>query len=326
MSRGHLIRIAGHRTQQESDWQREARAVSSARMESAKASGWTASSSCATDYERIARAIAYLHQHSHAQPDLAAVARHIHLSDFHFQRLFLRWAGLSPKRFLQHLTLENAKARIARSRNLLEASFQSGLSGPGRLHDLFITLEALSPGEYKSRAAGLEIAYGTYDSPFGRAFIAFTARGICALRFIERAAGHRLEDVLRREWPNARLRRDATGARELGRRLFDPLSVPSDRPLALLVRGTNFQIQVWRALLQLPAGALTSYREIAARIERPRAARAVGAAIAANPIAYLIPCHRVIRESGRIGGYRWGESRKAAILGWEAAHVGALAP
>jgi len=282
--------------------------------------------SCATDYQRVARAIAYLHRHTDAQPDLAAVARHVHLSEFHFQRLFQRWAGVSPKRFLQHLTLERAKARIARSGSLLEASTGAGLSGPGRLHDLFVTLEAMSPGEYKSGGAGLEIAFGVHESPFGWALIACTARGICALRFIERPSERAAQDLLSEEWAKARIKLDRIRVRELGARIFDPLSAPAQKPLAVLVKGTNFQLHVWRALLQLPLGALATYGEIAGRIRRPAAARAVATAVGTNPIAFLIPCHRVIRESGQLGGYRWGETRKAAILGWEAAQVGTLSP
>ncbi len=279
-----------------------------------------------TDYERVARAIAYLRGHAAAQPDLAAVARHVHLSEFHFQRLFLRWAGVSPKRFLQHLTLENAKARIERSRNLMEASAAAGLSGTGRLHDLFVTLEAMSPGEYRSGGTGLVITFGLHDSPFGCALVASTARGICALHFLERTSEQAAREILRRQWTNARLQLDRDHAREIGNRIFDPLSMPSGKPIALLVKGTNFQMQVWRALLELPLGALTTYGEMATHLRRRGAARAVGAAIGANPIACLIPCHRVIRESGQLGGYRWGETRKAAILGWEAAHAGASAP
>ncbi len=293
---------------------------------SSEATESAAGASCALDYQRVERAIAYLHRHAATQPDLAAVARHIHLSEFHFQRLFLRWAGVSPKRFLQHLTIERAKARIARSGSLLEASASAGLSGPGRLHDLFVTLEAMSPGEYKSGGAGLEITFGVHESPFGLALIASTARGICALRFIERANARAAEDLLRGEWAKARMKLDRARVRELGARIFDPISGSADKPLALLVRGTNFQLQVWRALLQMPLGALATYGEIAGRIGRPAAARAVGAAVGANPIAFLIPCHRVIRESGHLGGYRWSETRKAAILGWEAARAGALAP
>ena len=271
-----------------------------------------------TDYERIARAITYLQHHAAAQPDLATVARHVHLSEFHFQRLFLRWAGVSPKRFLQHLTLEDAKARIARRGSLTEAQAGSGLSGPGRLHDLFVTLEAVTPGEYRSGGAGLDISFGFYESPFGWALIAFTARGICALRFVERADERDAAKLIREHWAQARLAFDPSRAGELGNRIFGPLSARTGAPLALLVKGTNFQLQVWRALLEIPAGALASYGDIAARIGSPQSARAVGTAVGANSIAYLIPCHRVIRESGHLGGYRWGAARKAALLGWEA--------
>jgi AraC family transcriptional regulator of adaptative response/methylated-DNA-[protein]-cysteine methyltransferase len=275
----------------------------------------------ATDYERVARAIAYLQHHASAQPDLATVARHVHLSEFHFQRLFLRWAGVSPKRFLQHLTLEDAKARIARCGSLTEALAGSGLSGPGRLHDLFVTLEAMTPGEYRTGGPGLDISFGFYASPFGWALIAFTARGICALRFVERADERDAAELLREQWAQACLTLDPIRADELGQRIFGPLSARTGKPLALLVKGTNFQLQVWRALLEIPAGALASYGDIAARIGSPRSARAVGAAVGANSVAYLIPCHRVIRETGHLGGYRWGAARKAAILGWEAARA-----
>lgn len=275
----------------------------------------------ARDYERISRAISYLQQHASSQPDLAAVARRVNLSEYHFQRLFLRWAGVSPKRFLQHLTLEDAKARIACCENLMDVVSGTGLSGPGRLHDLFVRIEAMTPGEYKAGGAGLDIAYGFHDSPFGRALIAFTQRGICELRFVEGTAERDAHNLLSEEWSAARISPDPMTARALGTRIFDPFLEPPDKPLALLVRGTNFQMQVWRALLEVPTGALATYGGIAARIGHPRAARAVGAAVGANPIAYLIPCHRVIRESGHLGGYRWGTSRKAAILGWEAARA-----
>ncbi len=277
----------------------------------------------AKDYERISRAISYLAQNASSQPDLATVARRVNLSEYHFQRLFLRWAGVSPKRFLQHLTLEDAKARIAQSENLLDVVSGTGLSGPGRLHDLFIRIEAMTPGEHKAGGAGLEIGYGFYDSPFGRALIAYTPRGICALRFAEGTVERDARNLLRREWKAAHISPDPKTARELGTRIFDPFLGPPGKPLALLVRGTNFQLQVWRALLEMPSGALTTYGAIASRIGHPRAARAVGAAVGANPIAYLIPCHRVIRESGHLGGYRWGATRKAAILGWEAVRTSA---
>ncbi|MBI1966173.1 MAG: methylated-DNA--[protein]-cysteine S-methyltransferase [Betaproteobacteria bacterium] len=273
------------------------------------------------DYERIARAIHYLRKHSAAQPDLAAVARHVHLSEHHFQRLFTRWAGVSPKRFLQHLTVERAKARIAAARSTLELAGDVGLSGPGRLHELFVTLEAMSPGEYRSGGAGQRIGYGIADSPFGPCLIAATPRGICALRFLDGASRSDAAALLRDEWPNARFQFDAALAAGLGRRIFVSLDSRPDRPLALLVKGTNFQVQVWRALLNIPFGALSSYGGLARALGRPSAARAVGAAVGANPVAWLIPCHRVIRESGELGGYRWGTERKAAMLGWEAARV-----
>ena len=275
------------------------------------------------DYERISHAISYLQKHASSQPDLATVARRVNLSEYHFQRLFLRWAGVSPKRFLQHLTLEDAKARMAHSENLLDVVSGTGLSGPGRLHDLFVRIEAMTPGEYKAGGAGLDIAYGFHESPFGRALIAFTQRGICALRFVEEMAERDARGLLRHEWSAARTSPDPMTARELGTRIFDPFQGLPHKPLALLVRGTNFQLQVWRALLEMPLGALTTYGTIAARIGHPRAARAVGTAIGANPIAYLIPCHRVIRESGHLGGYRWGVTRKAAMLGWEAVRASA---
>lgn len=275
--------------------------------------------SAARDYERVARAIGYLRRNAAGQPDLAAAARHIHLSEHHFQRLFTRWAGVSPKRFLQYLTVEDAKARIATARGVLDVAGAVGLSGPGRLHDLFVTLEAMSPGEYKARGAGLAVRYGVHASPFGAALIATTARGVCGLHFVDDAA----EGVerLRRDWPDAELCRDPAATAPVAERIFRPLSPPPGRALALLVKGTNFQVKVWRALLELPFGSLATYGDVAARIGDAGSARAVGTAASANPIAWLIPCHRVIRESGALGGYRWGTERKAAMLGWEAAHA-----
>jgi AraC family transcriptional regulator, regulatory protein of adaptative response / methylated-DNA-[protein]-cysteine methyltransferase len=273
----------------------------------------------ARDYERIARAIGYLREHALEHPDLGMAARHARLSDHHFQRLFTRWAGVSPKRFLQYLTVEHAKACLASSRAVLDVAGEAGLSGPGRLHDLFVTLEAMSPGEYRAGGAGLAIRYGIHDSPFGAALIAATARGVCALHFLD-GEGHGAA-LLRREWPGAALREDKGGTAALAGRIFNGLSQASARPLALLVKGTNFQIQVWRALLRLRPGSVISYRRVAECIGHTRATRAVGSAIGANPVAWLIPCHRVIRESGEPSRYRWGETRKAAMLGWEAART-----
>jgi len=273
----------------------------------------------ARDYERVARAIDYLRRNSANQPDLAAVARHLHLSEHHFQRLFTRWAGVSPKLFVQFLTLEHAKTRLATTRGVLDAAGAIGLSGPGRLHDLFVTLEAVSPGEYNASGAGLVIRYGVHPSPFGAALVAITARGVCGLHFAGDAAAG--AGRLQRDWPGAELRQDPAAIAPVAERIFRPLSAPPGRPLALLVKGTNFQVKVWRALLELPLGALAAYGNVAARIGASDSARAVGAAIGANPVAWLIPCHRVIRESGALGGYRWGVERKAAMLGWEAARA-----
>lgn len=273
----------------------------------------------ARDYDRIARAIGYLRRHIAEQPDLAAAARHANLSEHHFQRLFTRWAGVSPKRFVQYLTVEHAKSRLVSAGSVLDLAGTVGLSGPGRLHDLFVTLEAMSPGEYRAGGSGLAIRYGVHESPFGPALLAMTERGVCGLRFVE---GDREGAAwLRRNWPEADLRHDEAGTAPVVERIFQPLAAGTARPLALLVKGSNFQVKVWRALLELPLGSLTSYGQIAARIGAPGSARAVGGAVGANPIAWLIPCHRVIRETGLLGGYRWGPDRKAAMLGWEAART-----
>lgn len=269
------------------------------------------------DYARIARAITWLHAHAGHQPDLSRVARETGLSEHHFQRLFTRWAGVSPKRFLQFLTVEDARRRLAETRNTLDLAAAVGLSGGSRLHDLFVTLDAMSPGEAKLGGAGLDIRWGVHGSRFGPALIAATTRGVCALQFVDH--GHDGRALLAAAWPNARLIRDPAAIAAIARRIFEPLEHAPHRPLALLVKGTNFQVQVWRALLALPAGAVTTYGDLAQAMDRPDSARAVGAAVGANAIAYLIPCHRVIRATGALTGYRWGSSRKAAMLGWEAA-------
>ncbi|MGG6294173.1 bifunctional helix-turn-helix domain-containing protein/methylated-DNA--[protein]-cysteine S-methyltransferase [Leptolyngbya sp. AN02str] len=269
------------------------------------------------DYERIAIAIQYMRENYRSQPDLATIAQQVHLSDTHFQRLFTRWAGISPKRFLQYLTVEYAKAKLHESRSsLLDLAWDVGLSSPGRLHDLFVKLEAMSPGEYKAHGAGLCIRYGLHNTPFGLAMIATTPRGVCALQFIDSVA-EAIEE-LRYNWAEADIQPDNTATVDLCDQIFDPSRWDTSKPLTVLVKGTNFQIQVWRSLLRIPSGNMTTYRGIAQAMSRPTAARAVGNAVGQNPIAYLIPCHRVIRESGELGGYRWGLSRKAAMLGWEA--------
>jgi AraC family transcriptional regulator of adaptative response/methylated-DNA-[protein]-cysteine methyltransferase len=273
------------------------------------------------DYHRIAQAISFMQQQHLNQPDLVIVAQHIGLSNYHFQRLFTQWAGISPKRFLQYLTVEYAKSKITQTKNLLNLTLDVGLSSPGRLHDLFVNLEAMSPGEFKAGGAGLQIRYGIHDTPFGQALIATTARGVCNLHFLDAIDEQTAEQILRLEWAKAEIIRDQQATQPLHSLIFNPAVFRNQRPLTLLVKGTNFQIQVWRALLSVPFGGITTYQTVADLIDRPTAARAVGNAIGSNPIGYLIPCHRVLRESGELGGYRWGVERKTAILGWEASRT-----
>jgi len=272
------------------------------------------------DYYRIEQALRYLQANYQRQPNLTEIAGSIHLSEYHFQRLFIRWVGISPKRFLQYLTKENAKELLAHSHSLLDISHQLGLSGPSRLHDLFITCEAVTPGEFKQRGAGLTIRYSLHPSPFGDCLLGMTERGLCALSFAEEDNTVSLLDDLRQRWGGAELVEDAAATAPYARRIFDLARDPGGMPIQLYLQGTNFQLKVWQALLHIPAGALTTYGQIAAALGYPTASRAVGSAVGDNPIAYLIPCHRVIRQSGELGGYRYGLARKQAILGWEQAH------
>lgn len=270
-----------------------------------------------SDYQRVARAIAFLRRESRRQPALADVAEHLGLSPAYTQRLFSRWVGVSPKRFVQHLTVEAIKRRMAGTADLLGLSLDAGLSGPGRLHDLFVTLEGMSPGEFRRAAAGLTLSYGLGETPFGRALILSGDRGIIRLAFVDGDTEAACA-ALRREWPMADLREDSTASQAMLDRVFTRDPASAARGLSLWVPGSNFQIQVWRALLRVPSGGLLSYRQLATLAGRPGAARAVGSAVAANPIAFLIPCHRVLRTDGGLGGYHWGGDRKAAMVGWEA--------
>ncbi|NEO85904.1 MAG: methylated-DNA--[protein]-cysteine S-methyltransferase [Spirulina sp. SIO3F2] len=270
-------------------------------------------------YQRMAAAIAFMRKYYQQQPDLAAIAAHVQLSKHHFQRLFTQWAGISPKRFCQYLTMEYAKSQIAIAPSLLELTMTTGLSSPGRLHDLFVKLEAMSPGEYKNGGAGLKVDYGVHITQFGVCLIAQTERGICNLQFLDGVIQpEAIHTHLQTVWPNAQLSNKPTVTQSISDRLFTPKDNP---PLTLYVKGTNFQIQVWRALLRIPLGNITTYQDLANRLGRPAATRAVGNAIGRNPIAYMIPCHRVLRSSGELGGYRWGVERKAALIGWEAGQV-----
>ena len=270
------------------------------------------------DYERVATTIRYLDQHHTDQPDLAALARGAGLSPFHFHRLFSSWAGVTPKDFLQCLTLEHVKKLLRDGDSVLSAALHAGLSGPGRIHDLCVTLDAASPGEMKRNGAGLKITYGFATSPFGAALIAETARGVCHLSFIDGRARERAADDLRREWREAKFQRSDDRAGNLAEAIFVRDSANGTRPrLRAFVRGTPFQLRVWRALLRVPAGSLVTYGRVSSAIAQTGAARAVGSAVGANPVAFIIPCHRVIRETGALGHYRWDQIRKRAMIGWE---------
>ena len=300
------------------------------------------------DYARIETAIRFIEEHHREQPDLDEIARQVHLSKFHFDRLFRRWAGVSPKRFLQYVTLEYAKGML-QAGNLQAVALEAGLSGTARLHDLFVTIEAMTPGEYRNGGSGLSLRYGVAATPFGECLVAWTERGLCHLGFVpqngfiaelntpdlidltglpsspnsDNSPGLAPDlaaalDALKARWPAAALQEDAAGAEDIAARIFVP-DARTARPFHLHLKGTNFQIQVWKALLQIPEGWVASYEELAGFMGNPKAFRAVASAVAANPVGFLIPCHRVIRKSGEAHNYRWGHLRKKAILAWEAA-------
>lgn len=271
------------------------------------------------DYRLIEQAIRFIEDNAHRQPELDEVAAAVGLSEYHFQRKFTRWAGISPKRFLQFLTKENAKALLARSENLLNTTHQVGLSSLGRLHDLFITTEAVTPGEYKSHGDGLAIRYAIHPTPFGKCLIGTTERGICHLGFIQTSEGDAINNLVA-GWAQAKMIEDHRATAPLIELIFE-LNQRGKESLRLHLCGTNFQIKVWEALLTIPMGAATTYEYIAAQIGKPSATRAVGTAVGHNPVAVLIPCHRVLRKDGAFGNYRYGSARKKALLGWEATLV-----
>ena len=278
-------------------------------------------SSARRDYERVEEAIAYIEDHFNVQPTLAEIANHVGLSEYHFQRLFSRWVGISPKRFLQFLTKEYAKKLLREAHSVLDAAYDSGLSGPGRLHDLFVACEAVTPGEYKSSGLGVNIVYGWYDSPFGKCLVASTERGLCGLFFVRDNDRRRVLDELTGIWNRANLTEDNESLVNLTERIFTPSAWKPEKPLPIMLKGTNFQIKVWEALLKIPTGTAVTYQDVAAAVGSPGAVRAVGTAIGKNPISYLIPCHRVIRKNAEFGNYGSGSARKKAILGWEAAQA-----
>jgi AraC family transcriptional regulator, regulatory protein of adaptative response / methylated-DNA-[protein]-cysteine methyltransferase len=270
-----------------------------------------------SDYNRIARAMTYIVEHATEQPSLETVAGYVNLSPYHFQRQFSRLAGISPKRFLQTVTLERGKSLLRQRRSLLDVSLDLGLSGSSRLHDHFVQLEAVTPGEFRNGGEQLRIRYGVHDSPLGRLFVAVTPRGVCRMAFVDHEPVSELLPRLQKDWPMSAIIEDVTATQHVIESFFRQAPAPSNHPISLHVSGTNFQLAVWRALLNIPHGELASYRQVAASIGAPKSARAVGSAVGANPVALLIPCHRVIQQSGALGGYRWGESRKTVVQAWE---------
>jgi AraC family transcriptional regulator, regulatory protein of adaptative response / methylated-DNA-[protein]-cysteine methyltransferase len=267
------------------------------------------------NYYRIAEAIDYLQKNVQRQPELDEVADHSHLSPFHFQKVFTEWVGISPKRFLQFLTVEFLKERLHHSQNLSTAAEHAGLSSQSRVYDLFTTLEGVTPQEYKSGGNGIVIRYGIQASRFGDCLIGVTDRGVCWLSFVDTQDPNLAVEEMMGHWSGSKFQRDDIIAKEYGSKIFNPAA--NRQKLHLFVKGTNFQIKVWSALLNLPAGTVTTYQNIASAIQKPKALQAVGAAVGQNHLAYLIPCHRVIRKNGVLGEYRWGATRKKAMMGWE---------
>ena len=273
------------------------------------------------DFKRIEKAIQFIEINFKSQPTLGQIARSANLSKYHFDRLFKRWAGISPIQFLQYITLDYTKQRLAESKSLLETSLDAGLSGPSRLHDLFVTFEAMTPGDFKKQGTGLQISYGFCDSPFGECLMAITQRGICYLGFVDSNGRAEVLEQLFNTWPGSKFIENSTIVRPTIDTIFRIDPQKNSQPFHIQLKGTNFQINVWKALLSIPKGCVVSYQDIASYIGHPKAFRAVANAIAINPIAYLIPCHRVISKSGKIHQYRWGAYRKKALIGWEAANT-----
>jgi AraC family transcriptional regulator of adaptative response/methylated-DNA-[protein]-cysteine methyltransferase len=265
-------------------------------------------------YRRMEKAIRFLEEHRTEQPTLADLSAHVGMSPFHLQRVFRGAVGVSPKRFLQFVTAEHARRLLEEGSNLLETSWAAGLSGPGRLHDLMVNVNAMTPAEVRAGGEGVDLTWGIHDSPLGPCALAATSRGIAVLAFLEEATDAEAEAQVRARWPEARLRADASRTKPLVRRIFEG---EGEGPLSLHLRGTNFQIRVWEALLTIPAGRVVTYGGLAEHVGVPGSARAVGRAVGANPVAVAIPCHRVVLSTGALGGYRWGRARKMALLARE---------
>jgi AraC family transcriptional regulator of adaptative response/methylated-DNA-[protein]-cysteine methyltransferase len=277
-----------------------------------------------TDYTLVRQALELISTSWHSQPGLDEMARELDVPPVQLTRTFQRWCGLTPKGFLQAVTLDHARRMLADGLPLLDAAMELGLSGPGRLHDLFVAHEAMSPGEWKAKGAGLDMAFGFHDSPFGRALVMATPRGLCGIGFSDPDKGgdEAALDDMKRRWPEARFFADSAMTAPLAARVFQPGAWSSDKPLRVVLIGTDFEVRVWEGLLTIPFGRMTTYSGLAAQIGRPQAPRAVGAAVGRNPISFVVPCHRVIGKSGALTGYHWGLTRKRAILGWEAAQAG----
>jgi AraC family transcriptional regulator, regulatory protein of adaptative response / methylated-DNA-[protein]-cysteine methyltransferase len=274
------------------------------------------------NYQRIQEAIQYLELNFKRQPELDKVAEKVHLSPFHFQRIFTEWAGVSPKRFLQFLTVDYLKEKLHQSKNLIEAADDAGLSSQSRIYDLFTTLEGVTPQAYKQHGLGIRIEFGFHETPFGLCLIGITARGICWLTFPDANEDPSVEIAsMKDHWYNADVQANQNSTFEVIRKIFHPADPKTSGRLHVFVKGTTFQLKVWEALLKIPMGKVTTYQEIAETIDSPRAMQAVGSAVGANHIAYLIPCHRVIRKDGILGEYRWNSTRKKSIIGWELAHT-----
>jgi AraC family transcriptional regulator of adaptative response/methylated-DNA-[protein]-cysteine methyltransferase len=274
------------------------------------------------DYAVVRRAIQFISQRWRTQPDVEAIAHACGVTPDELHHLFRRWAGLTPMDFVAALTLDRARQLLRSSASVLDAAFEVGLSGPGRLHDLFVTHEAMSPGEWKAGGEGLTLVYGFHPSPFGDALVMATERGLAGLAFADPGERESALDDMRGRWPRAQFREDAARTAPLARRIFDPKLWQRDRPLRVVMIGTDFEVRVWETLLKIPMGRATTYSDIATKIRAPKAARAVGAAVGKNPISFVVPCHRVIGKSGDLTGYHWGLTRKRAMLGWEAGHAG----
>jgi AraC family transcriptional regulator of adaptative response/methylated-DNA-[protein]-cysteine methyltransferase len=276
----------------------------------------------AADYDIVRHAIEFISEEWRDQPSLETIAEAVGLKPLALQRLFTRWAGLSPKGFLQAVTLDHARSLLADSASILDASFEVGLSGPGRLHDLFVTHEAMTPGAFKARGEGLAIRYGFHPSPFGTALVMATEHGLAGLAFADAGGEAAALADMQARWPRATYVADQAATTAYVRRIFDPATWRPDQPLRVVMIGTDFELRVWDTLLRLPLGRATTYSDIASHIGRPSAARAVGTAVGRNPISFVVPCHRVLGKSGNLCGYHWGLTRKRAILGWEAGIVG----